>query len=286
MKKLEILAVSRNRKYSPNHIGNDEIIFSLTISKLEKLGCSVKLVDEDDFFEHDYNNFNHIITMARQKQVVKKLQSLQYRGAKVINSGFSIENSYRINMQKALENNNIPVPRSMVVSTFYNDSGVFDGFPDSRFWIKRGDFHAMHREDVTFVNSKQEGHEILREYGLRGIEDALICEHLTGDLVKFYGVLNTNFFFWFYPYDYKHHKYSEYETINGSAEHHKFSEHQLKETANAAALAVGVRIYGGDAIVDEEGNFKIIDLNDWPSFAPCREAAAPFIAKSIYQVFQ
>ena len=42
-----------------------------------------------------------------------------------------------------------------------------------------------------------------------------------------------------------------------------------------------MKVYGGDCIVGEDGNIRIIDFNDWPSFAPCRNEAAPFIAKSI-----
>ena len=39
-----------------------------------------------------------------------------------------------------------------------------------------------------------------------------------------------------------------------------------------------VRVYGGDCIVTPEGSLAIIDFNDWPSFAPCREEAARAIA--------
>ena len=40
-------------------------------------------------------------------------------------------------------------------------------------------------------------------------------------------------------------------------------------------------VYGGDCIVDSDGKMQIIDFNDWPSFAPCRNEAAPYIAKAI-----
>ena len=47
-----------------------------------------------------------------------------------------------------------------------------------------------------------------------------------------------------------------------------------------------VDIYGGDGIVDEEGNVRIIDFNDWPSFAPCREEGANAIAKCVLQAIR
>ena len=36
-------------------------------------------------------------------------------------------------------------------------------------------------------------------------------------------------------------------------------------------------LYGGDAIITDDIAY-LIDLNDWPSFSSCREAAADAIA--------
>ena len=47
-----------------------------------------------------------------------------------------------------------------------------------------------------------------------------------------------------------------------------------------------VKIYGGDCIVDQDGSIRIIDFNDWPSFAPCRKEAAPFIAKCVLKTIK
>ena len=34
-----------------------------------------------------------------------------------------------------------------------------------------------------------------------------------------------------------------------------------------------VPVYGGDCVVSSSGEIRIIDFNDWPSFARCREEA-------------
>ena len=39
-------------------------------------------------------------------------------------------------------------------------------------------------------------------------------------------------------------------------------------------------------IVGKDGDIKIIDFNDWPSFAPCRYDAAPHIAKRIISIIK
>ena len=61
----------------------------------------------------------------------------------------------------------------------------------------------------------------------------------------------------------------------------KFDEEELKMMCQRASDILDVKIYGGDCIVDPDGTIRIIDFNDWPSFAPCRQEAAPYIAKCV-----
>ena len=48
--------------------------------------------------------------------------------------------------------------------------------------------------------------------------------------------------------------------------------------AHAAASALGVDVFGGDAIIRPDGQPVIIDLNAWPSYARYRDRAAEAIA--------
>ncbi len=65
-----------------------------------------------------------------------------------------------------------------------------------------------------------------------------------------------------------------------------FSFVDLESFANRAAAAAGLDIFGGEVIVSPSGELTLIDLNDWPSFAPCRERAsyaiADFITKRVH----
>ena len=115
---------------------------------------------------------------------------------------------------------------------------------------------AIHKEDVTFCNSIEEGNSLLREFAFRGIESAAISVHLIGDLVKFYGVRGTNFFYWFYPYNFNHSKFG-HESINGETHNYSFQESMLKLVSNHAAESLGIYIYGGDAIISPEGHIDI-----------------------------
>lgn len=265
--------------YSPNHIGNDAAIFNATVEQLRKRGCEVNLYSEEEFRNRPVAE-DIIVNMCRERGSIAKLQELEDAGRLVINGGHAIENCTRERMTRLLLGNGIPYPDSLMVDT---DEDVTKALREAGFqscWIKRGDFHAMHKEDVSYCRHAEEAQEVLKEYFYRGIKRAVINRHLVGDLIKFYGVAGQPFFFWFYPFEAGHSKYG-LEAVNGAARHLPFDEAHLREICDRAAKVTGVTIYGGDAIVDADGSVRIIDFNDWPSFAPCRAEAAPWIAKAI-----
>lgn len=279
---LNFAGIKRSTKHSPNHRNNDNAIFTLAAGELIKMGCTVNTYSEDEFMAMETVQEDHIFTMARSKKTVKKLQKQQQLGKTVINSGFGIEQCYRTNMTKKLIENNIPYPKSTIISTDNPAEKLFEPLSSAAYWLKRGDFHAIHKEDVSFVPNICYGIEILKEYKLRGITEAVLSEHLHGDLLKFYGVSGTDFFYWFYPFEFNHTKFNA-EAVNGSAKYYAFDENLLKDYCSRAATALDVHIYGGDAIISPKGEMHIIDFNDWPSFAPCREAASVHIAQCIYR---
>lgn len=276
---IKIAGVMRAGAYSPNHIGNDAAIFNAAAEQLRKRGCEVNIYSEDKFQEARIDE-PVILNMCREQASIAKLQALEDEGRLVINSGYGIENCTRERMTRILLGNKIPYPDSLIVNT---NEGVIADLEEAGFsscWIKRGDFHAMHKEDVSYCRHPEEAQEVLHEYFYRGIKRAVINRHLVGDLIKFYGVSGQPFFFWFYPFDEGHSKYG-HEAVNGKSRGLEFDHDKLKEMCQAASDILDVKIYGGDCIVDPDGTVRIIDFNDWPSFAPCRREAAPYIAKCV-----
>ena len=265
--------------FSPNHIGNDAAIFNLVSDQLRKRGCAVTTYSEEQLIAGQVKE-QIIVNMCREQRSIAKLQELEDAGHLVINSGYGIENCTRERMTRILVGCGVPYPESLIVNT---DEGIRDQLVKAKMsqcWIKRGDFHAMHKEDVSYVRHPEEAQEVLQEYFLRGITRAVINRHLEGDLIKFYGVRDSSFFFWFYPFDAGHSKYG-HEAINGRSQGLPFDNDKLKAICQKASEVLDVDIYGGDCIVSPQGDIRIIDFNDWPSFAPCRNEAAPHIAKAI-----
>ncbi|NDV81855.1 hypothetical protein [Bacteroides sp. 51] len=281
MKQIKIAGVKRHTLFSPNHIGNDAAIFSAVTNLLSEAGFIVNLYTEQEFLVNDITE-DVVFTMLRNEQAVRKLQQLENGGIIAVNSGYGIENCTRERMTRLLLENNVPHPESLIISTMEEVTTYASGRDVAFCWVKRGDFHAIHREDVTYVRNKENLREVMAEYALRGINRVVINEHLEGDLVKFYGVAGTPFFHWFYPFDKKHSKFG-HEEINGKPEGIHFDMGHLKDICDKASEALSVMVYGGDCIIAPDGTIRIIDFNDWPSFAPCREEAAHAIASAIIE---
>ncbi len=285
MAEIKIAGIMRAGAYSPNHIGNDAAIFNLVAEQLRKRGYEVNVYSEEQLAAGALRGERIIVDMCREQRSIAILQKMEDDGCPVINSGYGIENCTRERMTRILLGSGIPYPESLIVNT---DEAVTAALRDAgmtRAWIKRGDFHAMHKEDVSYVRHPEEAQEVLQEYFLRGIRRAVINRHLEGDLIKFYGVRGSSYFFWFYPFDEGHSKYG-HEAINGRSKGIEFDLKELRDICSRASEALDVVVYGGDCIVSPEGEIRIIDFNDWPSFAPCRNQAAPHIAKAIVNLIK
>jgi hypothetical protein len=275
-----IAGIGRGSVFSPNHIGNDAAIFSLTAGELRAMGCVVNEYPEAALAEGGIDE-RFIFTMARDKHSVQTLLRYENEGRTVVNSAYGIRNCTRETMTRLLLSHVIPHPRSLIVDTLTDPLPAIRRAGFRQAWIKRGDIHAIRREDVVYIHKPEEAPSVLEAFARRGIARVVINEHLQGDLVKFYGVAGTDFFYWFYPSQVGHSKFG-LEQVNGPAQGFSFDPRALQRLCNRAAGILQIQIYGGDCVVSEDGLVRIVDFNDWPSFAPCREQAAPFIAQCIY----
>jgi hypothetical protein len=169
----------------------------------------------------------------------------------------------------------IPIPRSRIISSNPSDpdhpSPQFETGPFPA-WIKRADVHNTQSGDVECVSSQEELRNALTVLHDRGIPRVVLQQHILGDLIKFYGIgkpladqQDDAWFRWFYHRDQE-------------LARHPFSENALQTLTQRAASAIGLEVYGGDAIVTSTGEIFLIDINAWPSFALFREEAAPQIA--------
>lgn len=266
MTDLRIAAILRSPAFSPNHIANDAAILNSVAANLRRRGRRVSVYTERELREGMVKE-PVVVSMSRERTSLALLQEMEDAGRLVINSAYGIENCRRGLLGRRLEAAGIDFPKNICGPTDRNLIPSLENAAIGPCWVKRADSHSQHKEDVSFAFSAREAQELVHEYYMRGITSASIEQHLEGVLIKFYGVVGTDFF----------HCY--HRTPEAA-----YDVDTLCDLSTRAARALGIEIYGGDAIFNpQSGRLAIINVNDWPSFAPCLPEATKAIAGLISQ---
>ena len=286
----KLIGVCRGNTFSPNCVDNDAAIMESVESHLKALGGEVKLYGEDELVSMAENNKAAyddemakalaVFSMARSKKALALLDEVEKKHKAVINPSEGVLRGIRRTMTEILMQGGVATPRSWVIEK----GGKMPEEIDFPCWLKRGDGCAQQKEDTCYVKNVAEGNACLEDFWRRGVESVIVNEHLTGDLVKFYGVEGMDFFYWFYPSTCGHRSKFGLEVINGDPKGFAFEDADLKAEADKASRLLRLPVYGGDCVIGKDGSIKIIDFNDWPSFAPCREEAAFYIVKKLLKI--
>lgn len=271
---LRITAVTRAGAFSPNHVSTDATILNAVAQQLRRRGCQVDVCSEEELCARGDLGEDVIINMCRQWGSLRLLQQLEDKGTLVVNSGYGIANCICQRQATILANCGAPFPPSIVADT---DEVVTERLREAgigRCWVRRGDAHATHGEDVCYARTPEQAQDVLREFFLRGFRTAVISRYVPGRPVKFYAVEGTDFLDWLMPY--------EEEDLTSASEEGAAIEVQVRAVAGQVAKALDLRVFGGDCVVDPQGRLWLTDVNDWPSFAPCLRGAATAIAKRVF----
>ncbi len=267
MSDLWCLGIFREQTHSPGREFDDAEILRLTGKHLEARGFQVSLKNPDEVSETDDQPPAFIFLMCERPAVLRLLSRYEARGVLQVNSPSAVLNTYRDRMIPLIEQAAIPFPRSVFVSTAAADPQVAEPV-----WVKRADVHNTQAGDVVFAPTRAAAQEALQNLAQRGIPQAVIQPNIIGDLIKFYGVGDPGhvpgyqpWFQWFY---HKEQQLARYP----------FDTQVLAAFVQQAAAALGLEVYGGDAIATKEGAVMLIDLNAWPSFALYRDEASARIA--------
>lgn len=282
MSQIKIAAIMRAGAYSPNHVGNDAAIINMVVEQLRRRGFDVTLYSEESLLRGEVSE-PVVINMCRELRSIKLLQAMEDRGVMVINSGHAIENCICERMATILIGSAVAYPESLFVRTDQAVVADMERLGMSRAWVKRGDSHGLHKEDVSYVRDAIQAQDVMQEYFMRGIRRAVINRHIDGKLVKFYGIADSSFFLWFYPMEADGRlriKGARSRQASIPADSDPLTP-ALIDLAMRGAAALDLEIFGGEAIESPDGSLTIVDFNDWPSFSPCRREAAPRIARYV-----
>ncbi len=272
MKGDRITGVSRADRFSPNCESNDTEIFNAVFHELCARGFSVNKISETDLSALASSDASLFFSMARSSEALGILRRKEESGVPVVNSPKSLLFYNRSNITRLFTAKEVPMPRNEVLGKGDTPSLPFP------FWLKRGEAYTQSRDDVVYIGNSGDLHSAIDGFAARGIFDIVANEHLPGDLVKFYGVAGTDFFHTYYPTESEKPGKFGLEQINGRIHNYAYSREALHKLCSRVSRLLDFVVYGGDCVVDEYGEFRIIDFNDWPSFSCCREEAAAAIA--------
>jgi len=270
----DLVAVYRRPSYSPlQHRSNDTAILAATARELAARGWRVTDTSEEQVEQGRLPAAQLYLNMCQGSLASEQLMPLEADGAVVVNRPTSVLNCHRHRLVQRLAQSTLAFPRTLIqpssapppsaelLREFARDHG--------KIWVKRGDVHAERREDVVAATAAELA-SVLVAFAQRGIPWVALQQHVPGPVVKFYGVTDGRFFRW-YGAD-----------AGFGKERPAVDEDRLRALAFDAATVLGLEIFGGDVACPQPDRPVLIDINDWPSFAPFREEAAGAIAAYIH----
>jgi hypothetical protein len=261
---MKVLGIYRHPIFSNNAIEADRLILEQALSELaDSFSNSITIHTlEESETGNIREEYNLVLTMAQSETALANIEA-SFPEEIVLNSSKAIRNCYRKKMSEKLSQLNIGYVPFQVLQTDLSEKSTLP--KTGSYWLKRSDFHAIADEDVCLAEGIEDIFQRLKKFRDRGVKEVILQQHIAGDIYKFYGVKGKLF---------RPIKVRDLLSNQGKPD---FSKMQLN--IELAADALGLNIYGGDAIFDQSGKMHFIDLNDWPSFRLCRDDAAKAIAE-------
>jgi hypothetical protein len=262
MRRGDLMGVYREQIFSPGKVLEDAAIMDAVLEELAPPGCRKTLVLRAEDLEDVSVRPGMVLSMAQSEHSLHVLEGWEKSGTRIFNSVESVRNCYRKTLIRRLLAAGVPLPPSRIMALDEVAHKVSFRFSD-RYWLKRGDVHAIQADDVVCVALEGELERALIHFHDQQVDEVLVQEHVEGDVVKFYGVGPGEYF-------------EAFSVSSGKRMTREMPN--LSHMAVQSARAVGLEIFGGDAVLTPTGEIIPIDLNDWPSFSKCRRAAARGIA--------
>jgi hypothetical protein len=258
------LGIYREPSCSPGrHRANDAAILELVAEGLEASGYTVALATMEEAGRHSHDA-GLVFSMCRSPAGLQTLARWAREGKTIVNTPAAVLDTSRDRLARRIFGGAICAPATRVVPTARARRGELRLEPHTDgCWIKGGDLYASTREDVRRVETLRDVEDALDDFERRAISTAVLQAHVPGREIKFYAVGSGDFFHWLDV---------------GDMDSRQPPPDSLHQVAAGAGIDLNLEIFGGDVVIGADGRITLIDLNDWPTFAPCRERAAAAIA--------
>lgn len=283
-----VLSVRRALEHSPNNVSKDAAILTAVSDRLMTAGVDVKTCSEDEISKMDLTSVDAIVHMARGLSSLTRLSTAKISVINQPRSVMSVAHSREYTLSVLQE-------AGVKVSPWW----AFDPEQDDMFqcddtlqallpgWVKATRPDGARPGDVMWVATPLEADSRVIELAAEQVPDIVVTRHIEGDLLKVYCVvadgMHPSFLKTFYPQEMGYSKFGEAESHNTPLVRTPYQMEEVQAVAVTIARALGLQVFGFDAVVLPDGTFSVIDVNDWPSFSCCHDEAADAIANMIVQ---
>ena len=271
---MRLAALYRNPSFSPGrHRDNDAAILDAVVARVEAAGHDVIRSSELEIEAGRLPEADGYLNMCQGPSASRRLADLAPDRTPVLNPASGVLNCHRARLVSLLTEAGLPFPETVILDADrernrFPSELARDGAP---VWVKRGDVHAQSADDVVSVPLAGLAPAVAG-FGHRGIATVAVQAHVAGPVLKFYGVRGTPFF-------------HAYPAAPIPSDQPRPDIASLARVAFRAAEVLGLEAFGGDAAFPSFDDPILIDVNDWPSYAPVREAAADAIAHRFLRLF-
>lgn len=297
-----VLALYRAPEHSPNNVQKDADILRSVVQRLSQQGISVEELSEEQYASLgpvQRSGYSLVLHMARRFSTLNRLQRLD---VPVINSPKAVQTTAhsRELTFNLLHDAGLPVPSSWAYDPEFDEMFQCEPYLQQLLpgWVKATRPQGSQPDDVVWVETPLQADTAVLQFAAQQVPDIVVQKHIPGDLLKVYVVAdagagkisarsesnnaaNQLFLRTFYPQEQGYSKFGQAERHNSPLAYYPYSQTDLQQLAAAIARVLNLQIFGFDLIVSPGGSLTIIDINDWPSFSPCREEAADAICQIV-----
>ena len=280
------LLVRRAAEHSPNNVASDAAILDAVSSYLRGEGCyDVQVIGEETLSTQSLARLTADDVVLHMARRISSLTLLAQVKAQVINDPRSVmplagSREYMLSM---LHEAGICVPAWWAYDP--EDDDMFQCDPSLQGllpgWVKATRPDGARPDDVMWVDTPLQADSQVLLLASQHVPDIVVTRHVEGDLLKVYCVAG-DIISTFYPQESGYSKFGGQEQHNTALAHHPYDPEELSQVARTIATALRLQVFGFDAIISHQGLITVIDVNDWPSFSPCRPVAAQAIASMIH----
>jgi glutathione synthase/RimK-type ligase-like ATP-grasp enzyme len=231
---------------------SDRAIADAVRESLEASGHSVFMLEGEEAEKIAGKKPDLVFSMARKGTALDILSRMESSGLPVINSPRAIRLCFnREQVYRMMESSGLPLPRTSLKPI----DNVGEEIP---FMLKKPGTHGK-KGDTFAVTNPEEMKAALKSLKASGIKNILVQDFVIGGKsYKFYGIGDEIFL----------------------PDFDKPGSENVIEFARRISHLIGMDVFGGDFIY-KNGNFYVVDFNDWPSFSSMRKEAGERIAQLI-----